>query len=412
MSKPLEIFRSGRHVAMSGEAISFSDSDLDAICASYDPAVHEAPIVIGHPKDNAPAFGWVKSLARKGNALQAAPHQVDASFAEAVKAGRYKKISASFYKPDSPSNPKPGSFYLRHVGFLGAMPPAVKGLREASFAGSDADTVTIDFAEDAPAAAGSPDLVMQMKAMLAWITATYGDDAAVKAQAAAATAPPPAAPEEKPKETPTTEHAEGDLDPKALTDGLDKALDGLTSGADAEMVTALKKAIADAVLKALAPPAPGDGPAEPANLGEGKPKKKTARELELDAREANLAKREKENRHGAHASFLETLLRAGRPLPEKKEALVTLMSVLEGDDKPSEASFGETDKRKPLDVFRDILRRIPKEIVFGELVDGELDATDENAVARAAVAYQEEQHRKGNIITTSDAVRHVSGKGV
>ncbi len=50
-----------------------------------------------------------------------------------VKAGRFKSRSASFYHPDNPNNPKPGVYYLRHVGFLGAQPPAVKGLKAVEF---------------------------------------------------------------------------------------------------------------------------------------------------------------------------------------------------------------------------------------------------------------------------------------
>jgi len=50
-----------------------------------------------------------------------------------VNKGRYKKISASFYSPNYPFNPAPGSYYLKHVGFLGAVPPAVKGLGDARF---------------------------------------------------------------------------------------------------------------------------------------------------------------------------------------------------------------------------------------------------------------------------------------
>lgn len=67
--------------------------------------------------------------------------------AELGAAGRYKKVSASFYRPDAPCNPKPGAYYLRHVGFLGAQPPAVKSLKAIEFAdGEDGDVVTVQFA--------------------------------------------------------------------------------------------------------------------------------------------------------------------------------------------------------------------------------------------------------------------------
>lgn len=66
-----------------------------------------------------------------------------------VRAGRYKKLSASLYAPDSPANPSPGAWYLRHVGFLGAQPPAIKGLAPVNFAAGDEEgTVTVEFSEE------------------------------------------------------------------------------------------------------------------------------------------------------------------------------------------------------------------------------------------------------------------------
>jgi hypothetical protein len=131
---PIQIFRPGRHTAMDGSTISFSAADIAAAAAAYDPALHEAPIVVGHPRTDAPAYGWVQGLATgEGGGLEATPSQIDPAFAELVRAGRFKHVSAAFYGPDAPSNPKPGVWYLRHVGFLGAQPPAVKGLRPVAF---------------------------------------------------------------------------------------------------------------------------------------------------------------------------------------------------------------------------------------------------------------------------------------
>jgi hypothetical protein len=150
--QPLEIFRPGTHVSMSGNVIAFSDADLAACAAAYDPAKHEAPIVIGHPVHDAPAYGWVKRLEFREGALFALPHQVEPSFAEAVNAGRYKKISPAFYAKGSRTSPAPDSLYLRHIGTLGAMPPAVKGMRDAAFVENDLDFLSFgDFSvlEDA-----------------------------------------------------------------------------------------------------------------------------------------------------------------------------------------------------------------------------------------------------------------------
>lgn len=143
--KPIQIFKAGKHTASSGIALTFSESDLSASAKAYDPAIHEAPLVVGHPKADLPAYGWVKSLSFSDSGLEAEPAQVNADFAEMVKNGAFKKISASFYTPDSPSNPVPGVYYLRHVGFLGAEAPAVKGLRAPEF--SDAADGVIEFSE-------------------------------------------------------------------------------------------------------------------------------------------------------------------------------------------------------------------------------------------------------------------------
>lgn len=144
-SKTLQIFKPGRHVALSGAALAFSESDLAATAAAYNRALSEAPLVVGHPSLDGPAYGWVKSLSFADGGLEAEPDQVDPAFAEMVAAGRFKKISAAFYPPDAPKNPVPGVYYLRHVGFLGAFAPAVKGLRSPAFAEDDG-AVTLEFA--------------------------------------------------------------------------------------------------------------------------------------------------------------------------------------------------------------------------------------------------------------------------
>lgn len=56
---------------------------------------------------------------------------------ELVGAGRYRKISASFFSGAAPGNPCPGALYLKHVGLLGAAAPAVHGLQAVELAAGD-----------------------------------------------------------------------------------------------------------------------------------------------------------------------------------------------------------------------------------------------------------------------------------
>ena len=123
MKKWFAIFKTGKHTDSSGNTKDWTEADLDKIIENYDINKHEAPIVIGHPKNNSPAFGWVEKLKRDGDILYALPKQLANEFVEMVNKGLFKKRSISLY-PDGT---------LRHVGFLGAQPPAVKGLPDVEF---------------------------------------------------------------------------------------------------------------------------------------------------------------------------------------------------------------------------------------------------------------------------------------
>ena len=133
--QPIEIFRAGQHTAMDGQQIEFTPADVQMMASSYDPQKVSAPLVIGHPENNLPAYGWVKSLqATADGRLLMLADQVNPDFAQAVKNGAFKKRSASFYPPGAYNNPAPRGFYLRHVGWLGAQQPAISGLADVQFA--------------------------------------------------------------------------------------------------------------------------------------------------------------------------------------------------------------------------------------------------------------------------------------
>lgn len=118
-----EIFKTGTHTSDNGQTKTYSEDDLNFIAQSYQPDIHEAPIVIGHPENNMPAYGWIESLKVVGDKLVAKAKDVIPEFKEALQKKLYKKRSISLDE-----NGK-----LRHVGFLGAAPPAVKGLADIKF---------------------------------------------------------------------------------------------------------------------------------------------------------------------------------------------------------------------------------------------------------------------------------------
>ena len=130
----IPVFQGGSQTDSAGR-IHDGTALIDKAVSTFNAARHEPPVVIGHPKENGPAFGWVEGLKKQGDTLLAKFKQVEPAFADMVKQGLFKKRSAAFY-PD-------GS--LRHVGFLGAMPPAVKGLPDVAF--TEEDALTFEFSD-------------------------------------------------------------------------------------------------------------------------------------------------------------------------------------------------------------------------------------------------------------------------
>lgn len=124
---------------------NITPEEIKTVAANYNPATHEAPVVIGHPEENAPAYGWVEGLKAEGDTLFAAYRDIAPEFAALVNERRFPKRSAAFYQEEV--SPLPGKLYLRHVGYLGALPPAVKGLADHKFA-AGGGYIDYEFASD------------------------------------------------------------------------------------------------------------------------------------------------------------------------------------------------------------------------------------------------------------------------
>ncbi|MBI4462683.1 MAG: hypothetical protein HY653_07250 [Acidobacteria bacterium] len=134
----IEVFRAGDYA----DRGAWTPEQLDHIAATYDSRLHAAPVVLGHPADDAPAYAWVRRLRRAGHSLWAQLEKVDPAFEALLRAGRFAQRSVALYTHFAPT----GGPYLRHLGFLGAAPPAVKGLAPVRFA----DGASVCFAFDTP----------------------------------------------------------------------------------------------------------------------------------------------------------------------------------------------------------------------------------------------------------------------
>ena len=306
-----EIFIAGTRADNSGKEVTITPDDLNAIANGYHPSFHEAPIVIGHPDDNAPAYGWVKSLSAKGDKLYAQFGEMDEGFVSLVKSGRYKKLSASFYPPKHPSNPKPDNWYLRHIGFLGALPPAVKGLSPVSF--NDNSDGVVSFGE----LSESEKLVFDIKSIFArfFNFSEVPTNQADTVNPSVDTNPPP----------------------KTDTDGEGESNDLNSTPIQSNQSETAMNELNDAVARA------------------------EKAEAELAKFKAEQAKKERDVANTVNANFAETLVKDGKIKPCDKELLTRVLNFAEFPDDTT-ADFGEGDDKKPLAVaFKEFLGNLPKQ---------------------------------------------------
>lgn len=366
----IHIFRPGRHTSMQGATIDFGEGDLIATAKAYDPTRHEAPLVIGHPRADAPAWGWVGDLTADEGGLFATPRQLDPAFAEMVRAGRFKKVSASFYTPDSPHNPVPGVYYLRHVGFLGAQPPAVKGLAPVPVNFAEGDTeegcVSFDFAESPGLLRWLADLFRGLREYVVEKDGTEMADRAIPSYAVSGLQEMAAASAAQAAEIP----------------------------AFAENLTPPKE---KSMQKQETPPA--------GNIDFAETK---ARADELERKVAYLtgiARKERASRVVGKA------LADGRLTPAQSVGLADFMAGLDEEGTFDFAEDGgKTTSMSPAAFMAAFLERLPKQVDFSEAAPGGEEAPDtsSNDIAQRALAYCEEMRTKGVTVSITDAVAHVS----
>lgn len=324
MPNLLEIFKTGKRTDSQGREWDFSDSIVDEVVREYDPAVFSAPLVVGHPTMDAPAYGWVNSLSLDKTILKAEPVDVEPQFAALVNDKRFPKISASFFPPSHPANPKPGKWYLQHVGFLGAAAPAVPGLKAASFA-ADANAVTIEFAASDLEVLWS--LSRAMRGLRDWMLEKFGSEEADKALP-------------------------------------DYVVQELESQRERERIT--EQPTPGFATPQQQPEVPTVDPKEKAKQ-EQQTADFAAREATLAAREKALADAEAKVKCGEIASFAAGLVTAGKLLPREEAGAVAFMASLTDSDTVSfAAADGKATQQPQADWFRDFLSNLPPRVDFTE----------------------------------------------
>jgi hypothetical protein len=124
----IEVFKTGLHTSSNGKSINYTNEDLLKIATNYNQRIQleptsKAPLVKGHPESNAPAYGWIDQLARRGDFLLAKVKDLTNDIINDIKDKKFQKVSISLTN----------DLNLRHIGLLGAAAPAVEGLKPIEF---------------------------------------------------------------------------------------------------------------------------------------------------------------------------------------------------------------------------------------------------------------------------------------
>lgn len=329
----IAIFKIGTHTDSNGVTKEWTEKELDNIVSSYDPQKHEAPVVIGHPKDNAPAYGWIEAVKREGDILYAKMKGLIPEFVDMVKKGMFKKRSISLY-PDGA---------LRHIGFLGATPPAVKGLPDFAF--GDEGGLTIEFEEsDSPQNNRKEEETMsfweRLKKRLADAGVSFSEIFG--------------------SETPPVLYTEADIKTKI----------------DAGVADVLKAKETEFSEKV-------------ASLDEQRKKK----DAELKAREDALTAKEAEGKKAAVASFCEDLKKKGILIPAMEKlgmGITEFMTQISSIETTIEfGEEGKKGKQTPLGFMQEFLSHLPKAIEFGEVAGRDKDAGGGNAAGKIEALLKE-----------------------
>jgi len=304
------VFRTGTHRDSEGNERTWTEADLDRMVSTYNPARHEAPVVIGHPRDNSPAFGWVRGLQREDGTLYA-DADLFPEFDEMVRKGLFKKRSISLYEDGT----------LRHIGFLGARPPAVKGLPDIRFGEKEAVTIEVSGFSGNSREGGR-----RMK-FTEWIRQLAGREGVT-------------------------------LD--------DFPRDAAPSGQAAAFSEADVKAKIEAACKEERTKAEHE-------FAEGV----RAREESLAAREQKVREKEAQSRKERIASFCEALAREGKLTPAMMTAGMGMTNFLESIaaiETPIEFAEGEEKGGEtPLEFMQRFLSGLPKSIEFNEIATADKD---------------------------------------
>lgn len=390
--------RDGRHVRMSGldgwidvcrtgvwrdasnREVPVDDAMLDGLVdgyASQDPA----PVVVGHPSTDAPAFGRVEGVRRIGDRLQAKLRDIAPQFREAVEQGFYSGRSIAI-----------ADGKLRHLGFLGGRAPAVPGLSPTQFA-APPETVL--------AFSSGPGMTL---------SGAWSPRDAMRSIAAT-----------------IARLSRGMRERIIAAEGIERADESIPAW-DIEHVQRMADELEDDAGEAATYSSTEEGTVTRPTGGAPAPLDEAAlaaRAADLDAREARLAATEAAAQAAARVrnadTALEAHISAGCVLPAERASLAALLASLPDDETTITFAAAEGNgevQEKPRAVLERFLGALPQRVRYGELAGGAIppppgdarSGEDNEAIAVEARTLMSEAASRGETLTAKVAVDTVRRK--
>jgi len=298
-------------------------------------------MVIGHPKTDAPAYGWTADIKRVGSKLLTKGDKLHKEFAEGVEQGLWPNRSIRIGKGED-------GYYLAHVGFLGAVPPAIEGM-DAVYNSSSTDEF-FEYAADSY----TPSMLSRvMRRLRDFLIEQHGSETADKVL-----------PDYEIESL--SDHANDLRDENSDTASFSTHTKNTTKTEGDSMSEFTQAQLDEAVAKATKT-------AVDSVKADFAAKQQTA---------ADALKAEKDKRLSAEFSQeINTLVAAGTLLPAQAEGMAEFMLTLSDDAGATfEFSAGEkgkeqTIKKSPRDYFLAFAKSIGQQIVLSEQAGGDVEQT-------------------------------------
>jgi hypothetical protein len=375
MKKKIPFIRTGRFTDKNGTTAEIKPETLDKIIAStrsYPYQNGEFPVVIGHPKEDSPAWGWISknSIVKEKNILSALADDSSfaAEFREWISKKLYKTVSVAL-RPD---------WSIKHIGFLGAQPPAVTGLPAVEFSSSPNDII-IELSEGVLSAKQFGLLSSLFSGIKNYFIEKEGEEKAeelIPSSSLEEMTKPAEETEQKEEAVPDDEKAEENSEEETPAGKEEEETDPSKKKKGAEK-----------------------------NLSE----RFIALQLELKAAQEETEKLKRAAKRKEHLAFCESAEAAVKIKPAERNAILGLMEILDSAPALEFSEGDETISVNPLEAFKEIIKNQKPVVELSEIAarDKAVTVKKEGSpaeISKRAIEIKSDAEKLGESMNFAEAV--------